>query len=71
MPPGLSGSVTSVSCSRSGNGTTGSPPSLPRLSLERLCERIVSEHDYDLAVLAQWDGRTTTPTCASSRGSRR
>jgi ATP-dependent helicase/nuclease subunit A len=28
-----------------------------RLSLERLCERIVSEHDYDLAVLAQWDGR--------------
>ena len=30
---------------------------LPRLSLERLCERIVSEHDYDLAVLTQWDGR--------------
>jgi ATP-dependent exoDNAse (exonuclease V) beta subunit len=30
---------------------------LPRLSLERLCEQIVSEHDYDLAVLAQWDGR--------------
>jgi ATP-dependent exoDNAse (exonuclease V) beta subunit len=29
----------------------------PRLSLERLVERIVSEHDYDLAVLAQWDGR--------------
>ena len=29
----------------------------PRLSLERLCERIVAEHDYDLAVLAQWDGR--------------
>jgi ATP-dependent exoDNAse (exonuclease V) beta subunit len=29
----------------------------PRLSLERLCERVVSEHDYDLAVLAQWDGR--------------
>jgi ATP-dependent helicase/nuclease subunit A len=28
-----------------------------RLSLERLCEKIVSEHDYDLAVLAQWDGR--------------
>ena len=28
-----------------------------RLSLERLCERIGSEHDYDLAVLAQWDGR--------------
>jgi ATP-dependent helicase/nuclease subunit A len=27
------------------------------LSLERLCEQIVSEHDYDLAVLAQWDGR--------------
>ena len=30
---------------------------VPRLSLERLCERIVSDHDYDLAVLAQWDGR--------------
>ena len=30
---------------------------LPRLSLERLCERIVADHDYDLAVLAQWDGR--------------
>ena len=29
----------------------------PRLSLERLCERIVCDHDYDLAVLAQWDGR--------------
>ena len=28
-----------------------------RLSLERLCEQIVVEHDYDLAVLAQWDGR--------------
>jgi ATP-dependent exoDNAse (exonuclease V) beta subunit len=30
---------------------------LPRLPLERLCEQIVSEHDYDLAVLVQWDGR--------------
>ena len=29
----------------------------PRLSLERLCERVLTEHDYDLAVLAQWDGR--------------
>ena len=28
-----------------------------RMSLERLCERILTEHDYDLAVLAQWDGR--------------
>lgn len=27
-----------------------------RLSLERLCEQVVAEHDYDLAVLAQWDG---------------
>ncbi|HEX6490242.1 MAG TPA: UvrD-helicase domain-containing protein, partial [Gaiellaceae bacterium] len=27
------------------------------LSLERLCEEIVAAHDYDLAVLAQWDGR--------------
>jgi ATP-dependent helicase/nuclease subunit A len=30
---------------------------MPRLSLEPLCEQIVAEHDYDLAVLAQWDGR--------------
>jgi ATP-dependent helicase/nuclease subunit A len=29
----------------------------PRRSLERLCEHIVAEHDYDLAALAQWDGR--------------
>ena len=34
---------------------------LARLSvaagLEHLCDRIVAEHDYDLAVLARWDGR--------------
>ena len=36
-----------------------------RLSLERLCEEIVSAHDYDLAVLAQWDGGAATRTCAS------
>ncbi len=29
----------------------------PSLTLELLCEQIVCEHDYDLAVLAQWDGR--------------
>jgi ATP-dependent helicase/nuclease subunit A len=28
-----------------------------RAGLERLCEQIVVEHDYDLAVLARWDGR--------------
>ena len=28
-----------------------------KVSLELLCERIVAEHDYDLAVLAHWDGR--------------
>src|SRR5213076_460521 len=28
-----------------------------RLSLERLCERVLAEHDYDLAVLSRWDGR--------------
>ena len=28
-----------------------------RLGLEHLCERVVAEHDYDLAVLARWDGR--------------
>jgi ATP-dependent helicase/nuclease subunit A len=28
-----------------------------RAGLERVCERVLVEHDYDLAVLAQWDGR--------------
>src|SRR5439155_224500 len=28
-----------------------------RLPLERLCEEVIAAHDYDLAVLAQWDGR--------------
>jgi hypothetical protein len=27
------------------------------LSLERLCEEVVGAHDYDLAVLARWDGK--------------
>ena len=27
-----------------------------RMRLEALCERVVAEHDYDLAVLALWDG---------------
>ena len=30
---------------------------LPTLSLERLCEEVIAAHDYDLAVLARWDGR--------------
>jgi ATP-dependent helicase/nuclease subunit A len=29
----------------------------PSLSLEHLCEEVLVRHDYDLAVLAQWDGR--------------
>jgi ATP-dependent exoDNAse (exonuclease V) beta subunit len=28
-----------------------------RVGLERLCEAVVAEHDYDLAVLGRWDGR--------------
>jgi ATP-dependent helicase/nuclease subunit A len=28
-----------------------------RTGLERLCEEIVAAHDYDLAVLARWDGK--------------
>ncbi|MBM3677404.1 MAG: hypothetical protein FJW96_05900 [Actinobacteria bacterium] len=28
-----------------------------RAGLERLCEQILVEHDYDLAVLTRWDGR--------------
>ena len=27
-----------------------------RVGLERLCEQVLGEHDYDLAVLARWDG---------------
>jgi ATP-dependent helicase/nuclease subunit A len=27
-----------------------------RVGLERLCEHVLGEHDYDLAVLARWDG---------------
>ncbi len=27
-----------------------------RIGLEALCDRILAEHDYDLAVLARWDG---------------
>jgi ATP-dependent helicase/nuclease subunit A len=27
-----------------------------RTGFERLCEQVLSEHDYDLAVLARWDG---------------
>ena len=27
-----------------------------RVGIEALCERILAEHDYDLAVLARWDG---------------
>jgi ATP-dependent exoDNAse (exonuclease V) beta subunit len=30
--------------------------SAARIGLEALCERILTEHDYDLAVLARWDG---------------
>ncbi|MDQ3874045.1 MAG: PD-(D/E)XK nuclease family protein, partial [Actinomycetota bacterium] len=28
-----------------------------RVSLERLCDQILAEHDYDLAVLTRWDGK--------------
>ncbi|MBM2821982.1 MAG: UvrD/REP helicase [Thermoleophilia bacterium] len=27
-----------------------------RIGLEALCDRVLSDHDYDLAVLARWDG---------------
>ena len=47
----------SGSCVPSSSATSGSSTRLPRLSLERLCELVVGEHDYDLAVLARWDGR--------------
>ena len=50
-------SATRGSCRRSGSATTGWPRSRGTVGLERLCEHILVEHDYDLAVLAQWDGR--------------
>ena len=49
--------TTSGCCARSSSATSGSCAASARLSLERLCEQIVAEHDYDLAVLAHWDGR--------------
>ena len=56
LPP-ISRARTRGSCARSGSATTGSSRLSARLSLERLCEQILADHDYDLAVLAQWDGR--------------
>ena len=50
-------SGTRGSTRRSASATTGSSARPSALGLERLCEQIVVEHDYDLAVLAQWDGR--------------
>ena len=55
--PSRSRRTTSGSCARSSSGTSGSSRRRRALSLERLCEEIVSAHDYDLAVLAQWDGK--------------
>ena len=52
----VSRSETRSSSAPFASATTGWP-SRARSSLERLCERIIAEHDYDLAVLAQWDGR--------------
>ena len=54
---GSSRIATPGCCVRSASASTGSATPRTKLSLELLCERIVSEHDYDLAVLAQWDGR--------------
>ena len=47
---------TSGSCARSASATSGSSALSARVGLERLCEQILAEHDYDLAVLARWDG---------------
>ncbi len=50
-------SATSSCSVRSGSATTGSSHCPQTAGLERLIDQIVSEHDYDLAVLAQRDGR--------------
>ena len=56
MPPGLSANdVRLMRAFRQRYDRLAA--AMPRLSLERLCERIVAEHDYDLAVLALWDGK--------------
>ena len=48
---------TSGSCARSSSGTSGSSPR-PRGSRSSGCaSEIVAAHDYDLAVLARWDGK--------------
>ncbi len=49
--------ATGVFSMPSASATTGSCAAAAASALERLCERIVAEHDYDLAVLARWDGR--------------
>ena len=48
--------ATRGSCARSSSATSGSFATSTRIGLEALCEQIVTEHDYDLAVLARWDG---------------
>ena len=44
-------------CARSGSATSASSSSSAHAPLELLCERILTEHDYDLAVLRSRDGR--------------
>ena len=55
--PERSPRTTRGSCGRSCSGTSGSSRPRRGSALERLCEEIVAAHDYDLAVLAQWDGK--------------
>ena len=63
--PRRSPRTTSGSCARSSSATSGWSPPPRGSSLERLCEEIVSAHDYDLAVLARGTASAATRTCAS------
>ena len=55
--PRRSPSATSGSSARSGSGTSGSRGVGARSRSSGCASRSSSEHDYDLAVLARWDGR--------------
>ena len=55
-PRGARSRATSASCAHSSSATSGSCARRSRIGLEALCDRVVCEHDYDLAVLARWDG---------------
>ena len=57
LPGDLSDDDRRLAPARSSSATSGSWTVASHASLELLCERVLAEHDYDLAVLARADGR--------------